>query len=151
MYIDATEEIPMPLVRMPCYCATLRQAARALTALYDERIKSSGIRATQFTILQALTFKPGARITDMEQWLAIDQTTLTRNLALLERRRLIEVIERPTGREKCWGLTRAGRAKFTEAKSLWEAAQAEVEQRFGAQRTRDTHQQTFELAANLSG
>jgi DNA-binding MarR family transcriptional regulator len=141
----------MPMVRMPCYCATLRQAARAMTALYDERIKPSGIRATQFTILQALTFKPGARITDMEQWLAIDQTTLTRNLALLEKRRLIEVIERPTAREKCWGLTRTGRAKFIEAQSLWEAAQAEVERRFGPQRMRETHQQTFELAANLSG
>jgi DNA-binding MarR family transcriptional regulator len=140
----------MPMVRMPCYCATLRQAARALTAFYDERIKPSGIRATQFTILQALTIKPGARITDMEQWLAIDQTTLTRNLALLERRRLIEVIERPTGRDKCWGLTRAGRAKFIEARSLWAAAQAEVEQRFGPQRTREAHLQAFELAASIS-
>ena len=140
----------MAVVRLPCYCATLRQAARSLTALYDERLKVCGIRVTQFTILQVLALQPGARITEMVEWLAIDQTTLTRNLALLEERRLVEVVDRPTGREKCWGLTRAGRAKFAESKPVWQAAQREVEQRFGEQRTRSVHSHAFELASNLS-
>ena len=65
----------MPVVQIPCYCATLRQATRAITALYDERFKPAGLRATQFTILQTLDFQPGARIADMVEWLAIDQTT----------------------------------------------------------------------------
>jgi len=140
----------MPIVKLPCYCATLRQAARVLTSIYDERVKPTGIRGTQFAILQALSSQPGARITDMVEWLAIDQTTLTRNLALLRRRGLIEVVDRPTGRDKCWGLTSAGKAKFTEAQVLWQGAQAEVERRFGQQRTRAVHQQLHELAVSLS-
>ena len=140
----------MPVTRLPCYCATLRQAARSLTAMYDERLRPAGIRVTQFTILQTLALQPGARITDMVAWLAMDQTTLTRTLALLERHGLVEVIRRPTGRDKCWGLTRQGKAKLAEAKPLWEAAQAQVEQRFGHQRTRAAYAQAFELAASFS-
>lgn len=140
----------MPMVRLPCYCATLRQAARALTSMYDEHIRRSGIRTTQFGILQALTFQPGARITDMVEWLAIDQTTLTRNLALLRKRGLVEVSDRPSGREKCWDLTRAGKAKFAEVRALWDEAQAEVERRFGQSRAQSTHKQVYELAASLA-
>jgi DNA-binding MarR family transcriptional regulator len=140
----------MSVVRLPCYCATLRQAARTLTSFYDERLKESGIRVTQFTILQLLNRKPGARIADMVEWLAMDQTTLTRNLALLVDRGWVEVIDRPTGREKCWGMTREGEAKFSETLPLWEAAQAEVERQFGAQRTRSAHAQTFELASSFA-
>jgi DNA-binding MarR family transcriptional regulator len=141
----------MSVVRLPCYCATLRQAARTLTSFYDERLKDSGIRVTQFTILQLLHRKPGARIADMVEWLAMDQTTLTRNLALLVERGWVEVVERPTGREKCWGMTRDGEAKFSETLPLWQAAQAAVERHFGAQRTRSTHEQAFELVNSLAG
>lgn len=140
----------MPTVQLPCYCATLRQAARALTAMYDERVRPSGVRATQFSIMQALTFRPGARITDMVEWLAIDQTTLTRNLALLRRQGLVEVVDRPSGRDKCWGLTRAGKAKFAEAQALWETAQAEVERRMGKQRAQAARKSAFELAASFA-
>ncbi len=140
----------MPIVKLPCYCATLRQAARVLTSMYDERVKPAGIRGTQLSILQALRLRPGARITDLVEWLAIDQTTLTRNLALLRRRGLIEVVDRPTGRDKCWGLTPAGKTKSAEAQVLWESAQAEVERKFGPQRARAIHQQLHELAVELS-
>jgi len=140
----------MPMVRLPCYCATLRQAARALTTMYDERIRPSGIRTTQFGILQALTLQPGARITDMVEWLAIDQTTLTRNLALLRKRGLVEVTERPSGREKCWDLTRSGKAKFAEVRALWEEAQAEVDRRLGHSRAEAVRKQVYELAASFA-
>ena len=141
----------MAVVQIPCYCATLRQAARAVTALYDERFKPAGLRATQFTILQTLDFQPGARIADMVEWLAIDQTTLTRNLALLEAQGLVAVVDRPSGREKCWGLTKSGASKFADARPLWEGAQADVAERFGRQRTRSMHADVHALANALAG
>jgi len=140
----------MPTVKLPCYCATLRQATRALTAFYDAHLHPAGVRVTQFTILQALELLSKARIKDLEGTLAMDQTTLTRTMALLAKRRLIEVVERPSGREKCWGLTSAGRKALASAKPLWEGAQAEVRTRLGANDARALHGELFALAASFS-
>src|SRR5207237_10056689 len=46
---------PMKLMSLPCYCATLRQAARAVTVLYEDMLAGSGLHATQFTALQLLS------------------------------------------------------------------------------------------------
>lgn len=140
----------MTTVKIPCYCGTLRQATRALTSFYDDQLRLAGIRVTQFTILRAVEVKSGARIRDLEDILAIDQTTLTRNLAILNRRKLVAIVERPSGREKCWGLTPQGEAVLAAAKPLWEAAQSEVRSRMGALRVREFHSDAFRLAAAFS-
>ncbi len=85
-------------VKLPCYCATLRQATRALTTLYDRHLDAVGVKATQFAILQALDYMGQARNRDLEGAMTMDQTTLTRNLALLAREGLIAVVGRPSGR-----------------------------------------------------
>ena len=41
-------------VELPCACANLRRAARTVTKLYEDQLRDSGLRATQFTLLQAL-------------------------------------------------------------------------------------------------
>jgi DNA-binding MarR family transcriptional regulator len=137
----------MSTVKLPCYCATLRQASRVLTAFYDERLQPSGLRVTQFTVLQALDMLESARILDLEGALAMDQTTLTRNLALMAKRGFVRVVARPSGREKCWGMTAPGRKAFEQALPLWEDAQAEVKRRSGARSVQTLHQDLFELAA----
>ncbi len=137
-------------VKLPCYCATLRQATRALTTLYDKHLIAAGIKTTQFGILQALDYMGQARNRDLEGTLTMDQTTLTRNLGLLARDGLITVVGRPSGREKAWGLTPAGSALMAKAKPLWEHAQAEIRSRMGAQRTRSLHTDVFELVGAVT-
>ena len=137
-------------VKLPCYCATFRQATRALTNLYDRHLGAVGIKATQFAILQALDYMGQARNRDLEGSLTMDQTTLTRNLSLLGREGLITVVGRPSGREKAWGLTAAGSELITKAKPLWEQAQAEIRSRIGAPRTRALHSDVFELVSAIT-
>lgn len=137
-------------VKLPCYCAALRQATRALTTLYDQHLRAAGVKATQFAILQALDYMGQARNRDLEGALTIDQTTLTRNLALLARDGLIAVVGRPSGREKAWGLTAHGSELLAKAKPLWERAQAEIRSRLGAQRTRAFHSDVFELVSSIT-
>jgi DNA-binding MarR family transcriptional regulator len=137
-------------VKLPCYCATLRQATRALTTLYDKHLSAVGVKTTQFGIMQALEYMGQARNRDLEGALTIDQTTLTRNLALLAREGLIEVVGRPSGREKAWGLTPFGTERMAKAKPLWEKAQAEVRSRVGAQQTRSLHSDVFELVSAVT-
>jgi DNA-binding MarR family transcriptional regulator len=136
----------MHITKLPCYCATLRQAARALTSLYDEHLRDTGLRITQFTLLQALSLTPGVRITDLVNVLAMDQTTLTRTLAALQANGWVQVADRPSGREKCWELTREGTALFSRAQPVWEQAQKQVQKQFGKNRAASMHTEVFELA-----
>jgi hypothetical protein len=69
------------IVQLPCACANLRRAARLVTQLYDDALRPSGLRATQFTLLQALTLAPGISQKELAGLLGIDSFTLTRTLS----------------------------------------------------------------------
>src|SRR5260370_21676715 len=43
------------LPELPCMCGNFRRTSRALTQLYEEAMRPLGLRATQLTILQALS------------------------------------------------------------------------------------------------
>ena len=72
---------PDSLPDLPCLCASLRRASRALTQLYDEALRPLRLRGSQFTILQALLLVGEVSQGELGQMLAMDSTTLTRTLA----------------------------------------------------------------------
>ena len=78
---DTFPEIPA----LPCMCASFRRASRALTQLYDGALHPLGLRATQFTILQALSLAGEVSQGELAQILAMDSTTLTRTLRIMGR------------------------------------------------------------------
>src|SRR6184192_3476965 len=92
----------------PCVCNTLRMVSRAVTQLYDDILRPSGLRVTQFSILATMARSGEANLRQLEAGLAIDQTTLTRSLNLLERDRMIERVPHPDGRIKEMKLTSKG-------------------------------------------
>src|SRR5215831_3530692 len=67
-----------------CTCGELRKAARAVTMLYDDAVKSTGLLSTHFTVLHVIYKSDAIRISDLAARLGMDRTTLTRNLAILE-------------------------------------------------------------------
>ena len=93
----------------PCVCSTLRMVTRAVTQLYDDVLRPSGLRVTQFSILATLAHLGEANLKQLEERLAVDQTTLTRSLTLLERDGLIERVPHPDGRIKAMRPTVKGR------------------------------------------
>jgi DNA-binding MarR family transcriptional regulator len=121
----------MKLHSLPCYCATLRQAARAVTAFYEEALADSGIRATQFTILQVLKTAPDLQTTQVGQLLGIDQTTATRTLALMRKSKFVADSPGADRRERRWHLTALGEATYRRLLPRWESAQSMVERRLG--------------------
>src|SRR6267143_2336655 len=110
----------------PCVCNTLRMASRAVTQLYDDDLRPSGLRVTQYSILAMIARTGEANLRQLEDMLAIDQTTLTRSLNLLERDRMIERVPHPDGRIKAMRLTRKGRRVLNVARPLWAQAQDKV-------------------------
>jgi DNA-binding MarR family transcriptional regulator len=117
---DAIDFLPS----LPCACSTLRRAARAVTQLYDEELRPTGLRVTQFTLLMALERAAGVTQGKLGELLALDSTTLTRMLKLLEQQGWIRSTFGDDRRERHLHLTRAGRRKLAQARTYWEQAQA---------------------------
>jgi DNA-binding MarR family transcriptional regulator len=109
-----------------CICNTLRMTSRAVTQLYDDVLRPSGLRVTQFSILAMIARMGEANLRQLEDRLAIDQTTLTRSLNLLGRDRVIERVPHPDGRIKAVRLTSKGRRVLETARPLWASAQDRV-------------------------
>jgi len=100
--------------------------SRAVTQLYDDVLRPSGLRVTQFSILATIAGLGEANLRQLEDTLAIDQTTLTRSLNLLERDGLIERVPHPDGRVKAMRLPFKGRRALEVARPLWAQAQEKV-------------------------
>lgn len=139
----------MNLQSLPCYCATLRQAARAVTALYEELLADSGLHATQYTLLQVLKIAPNLTTTDVAAAIGMDQTTATRTLALIKKAGLAADSPGADRRERRWALTQAGETAFRKWKPAWEAAQAELERRVGRGDAAALKQSSYLIASRL--
>ena len=77
--------------------------------------------------------------------LAIDQTTLTRSLNLLERDRLIERVAHPDARIKSMKLSSQGRRALEAARPLWARAQDRVLREWGTKAWADTQRRLAHL------
>src|SRR6266478_8615075 len=106
----------------PCVCSTLRMVSRAVTQLYDDVLRPSGLRVTQFSILATIARLGEANLRQLEYMLAIDQTTLTRSLNLLERDGAIERASHPDARIKAMRLASKGRRALEVSRPLWAQA-----------------------------
>jgi DNA-binding MarR family transcriptional regulator len=139
----------MKLQSLPCYCATLRQAARAVTALYEEVLGESGLHATQYTALQVLKQVPNLTTTELADAIGIDQTTATRTLALIRKSGL--AIDKSGGdrREKRWVLTPAGETTHRSLRPKWQAAQAAFEKQLGRTEAAALKKAAFLTASTL--
>ena len=121
----------MQLLSLPCYCATLRQAARAATVLYEEMLADTSLHATQYTALQLLESAPNLATTELAEALGIDQTTATRTLALIKKAGLASATVGLDRRQRHWTLSAQGQALLKKLKPRWEAAQQAFEKRLG--------------------
>jgi DNA-binding MarR family transcriptional regulator len=129
----------------PCVCRTLRMVTRAVTQLYDDVLRPSGLRVTQFSILEALARLGEANLRQLEDTLAIDQTTLTRSLNLLQRDGVIERIPHPDGRIKALRPTAKGRRALEVARPLWAQAQDQVLRELGTKAWADAKRRLAHL------
>jgi len=123
-----------PVPDLPCLCATLRRAARALSQIYEEALRPAGLRGSQFTILQTLSLAGELTQGQMAHVLAMDSTTLTRTLAIMERQGWISRRRGADRREWRIQLSKAGRTKFGRALPRWQKTQSLVRKKLGERR-----------------
>jgi len=112
-----------------CTCFNLRKATRTVTQLFDEVMQPTGLRATQFTLLAAISSTGEIAIRQLSQVLVMDRTTLTRNLKPLETGRLVKIVPGEDRRTRTLTLTDKGRKTFEKSLPFWRQAQSEVIER----------------------
>ena len=116
-----------------CSCQKLRSASRAVTRMYDEYLRPSGLTIGQYSILAALYYVPSMPLKRLAMKLELDRTTLTRSLGILERDGLVSIALDPgDSRVRSISLAEAGLQKLSESYPLWMKAQKELSNSLGA-------------------
>jgi len=114
-----------------CACTRVRTAARLMTRTYDEALRPSGLSAAQLAILAAVDVGEATSIAELSRQLAMDRTTLSRNLRPLEKAHWIRLGAEGWKRSKTVHVTSEGRQRLARATALWETTQATFLKRFG--------------------
>lgn len=109
-----------------CACFNLRKVTRAVTQFYDDMMRPSGLRVTQFSLLVAARLVGPVSVTPLAELTVMDRTTLTRNLELLQKQGLIEVTVGEDRRTRIVTITAQGNAVLARALPLWKKAQSHV-------------------------
>ena len=120
-----------------CTANNLRRASRQISAFFDAALAETGLRGTQFTLLTALTVGGEMPLTRLAEALSLDRTTLTRNLAPLERQGLVASLPSADGRVRRVALTARGQEVLEWALPRWETAQRRVVEALGERKWKE--------------
>jgi DNA-binding MarR family transcriptional regulator len=128
---DLTEKARM--VGGSCVAFAARGLARKITQTYERHLEASGLTLPQFSLLNTVAAAEDDTLGALAQLVGLDPSTMTRNLQGLEKLGLVEIatVEKDMRRRAVW-LTEAWARKLAAAMPAWDAAQAEVLGKLGA-------------------
>ena len=106
-----------------CACFDLRKATRAVSRLYDDHLRSCGLNITQYSMLRMIEFGQQISVSTLGRYMAMDQTSVTRALAPLQRDRLIRSRAGSDKRTRIVSLTKKGTKLIAGARPGWDEAQ----------------------------
>jgi DNA-binding MarR family transcriptional regulator len=119
---------------LDCNCFASRKAARLITKLYEDHLARVDLTSTQFSILVYVDGVEAASMKDLVGTMAMERTSVIRALQPLQRDGLVAIAPHAEdARRNVVRLTDAGRARLAQAIPVWQQAQAEFENRFGAE------------------
>ena len=109
-----------------CTCFNLRKATRIVTQIYDDAMRPTGLRATQFALLVHASGMGPVPLTKLAEAMATDRTTLARNLELPVKEGLLKIGDGKDRRSRIVNITDSGLKKLAEAYPIWKRTQDEV-------------------------
>jgi DNA-binding MarR family transcriptional regulator len=120
-----TQPKQAPSIEFDCVAQNLRRAARLVTRRYEDALRPVDLTASQFTILQALRGGRAVPQGMLAEILGFEQTTMTRLVALMQKRALLGVRPDPNDkRGRLLTISDEGLALYQQALPLWQQAQA---------------------------
>jgi DNA-binding MarR family transcriptional regulator len=120
---------PEECVRMGrlCLSASLRRTERVVTRHYDSYLEEAGVTAVQFPMLANIAANEEPTFRSMAEQLDVDRSTLSRNLALLGEKGLVEIGPSSGPKPGRISLTTRGRTALRKASERWNMAHSELE------------------------
>ncbi|GLQ18807.1 MarR family winged helix-turn-helix transcriptional regulator [Maritalea porphyrae] len=106
-----------------CLLRNTRAAARVMTRRFAEHMREFDVSTEQFSLLASLVGTDHNSVSALAEFLAIERTTLTRNLALLEKKGLVKLVAARKGNARTVQLTPSGRQLMTDMTPAWRQAQ----------------------------
>ena len=137
-----------------CTNFKLRQLLRRVSQRYDTEMAQAGLKTTQFSLLSSLASLGPVRPGDLALAMAMDASTLTRNLKPLVAAGWVAQGAGADGRSRLVSLTDAGLAKRAEALRCWRVAQQGMNETLGVEHVLALHaliDQSLVLLAPLPG
>jgi DNA-binding MarR family transcriptional regulator len=107
-----------------------RLAARRITNFLEERIQDSGLRLAQFGLMAQIAAAPDDTLGALAERTGLDQSTLSRNLQVLEGAGLIEIAagDKDARRRAVW-LTEKGAQSLEAGLADWKRAHGQLAKR----------------------
>lgn len=117
-----------------CLCFNLRWVSRSFAQFFVGELNHHGLLPTQTPILGLLAAMPDASMAEVSDWLAMDRTTLVRNLRPLERDGLVVASGKGRGNKVSLSLTTKGLDALGKFLPDWRIAQQKMIDTLGKQR-----------------
>ncbi len=134
-----------------CTHLKVRQLARRVGRHYDTALRdASGLKTSQYSLLATIASLEPVRPADLAAQMALEPSTLTRNLKPLVAQGWVVVGAGVDQRSRLVSLTTAGRAKRQEAQRAWKQAQLAFNQRLGVEQVARLHALIDECTALLA-
>ena len=114
-----------------CFSRRARSLGRRIARVYDDALRPVGLTSGQLTILVAITLHPGARANQLHGALDLEQSSFSRNTALMAGKGWIERRASEGERGHEFYITDKGSAALAEARVCWRSAQRNVQRMLG--------------------
>ncbi|MDR3494785.1 MAG: MarR family winged helix-turn-helix transcriptional regulator [Ancalomicrobiaceae bacterium] len=131
-----------------CSSASVKRASRRLGQLYEDVLKPTGLRGTQFTLLAQIGMAEAPSLRQLAAALVMDLSALGHTLKPLTRDGLVSLVaDASDKRVKRVILTPDGRARLAEAQRHWAVAQRRFEQVLGPDEAKALRQVLAEVSS----
>jgi DNA-binding MarR family transcriptional regulator len=116
----------LTLLGASCVCNNLRRTTRAITNYYDSLLEPFGLRVSQVTVLAVLYLSGPQTINELAEKLALDRTTMGRNLRPIAQQGLLTMAPGSDQRTRMVALTAQGEEILLRLLPQWEQLQAHM-------------------------
>jgi DNA-binding MarR family transcriptional regulator len=121
---------PAEVIADECIAVRLRALNRAITSLYDDALRTHGLRIGQLNLLVAVARMGTAKPGDLCRLLHMDKSTLSRDSELMRRNGWLEVDE-GSGRSRPLRISPDGQALLERVVPAWRQAQEQARHLIG--------------------
>lgn len=143
---------PSPMdVAQTCAALHSRVFSRLITRHYNNKLSSTGLRITQFSVMNAIKVFPPESIHQLAEILGMERTSLQRTVEKLIDKGLLE--SEPTGNRRSLGLslTPEGERIYAQALECWEVAHREFTSMVGEENWAVTSKQLQGFSKKVKG